>query len=326
MHREKREGIVLEIQRLSTEDGPGIRTTVFLKGCSLNCTWCHNPESIPFVPQIQWIEANCIYCGICVQTCAESALKFQGENLKIDRLLCTGCGKCSEECPTRAMELLGKKWTAHELVNEMLKDRAYFEKSGGGVTLSGGEALLQTDFIYEVAKRLKEEGIHMALDTCGQCPQDSFKLLLPYIDLVLYDLKEIDPVKHKEYTSFSNEQILENLKYVGTVIKNSDHVKKLWIRTPIIPDATDSEGNIQGIGEFISTYLSGVVDRWELCAFNNLCQDKYLRLDLDWLHKEAELLSSSILEILTATARNSGVDPLIVQASGSTKKENSYEV
>ncbi|MFA5285505.1 MAG: 4Fe-4S dicluster domain-containing protein, partial [Smithellaceae bacterium] len=135
-----KKGTLLEILRMSTEDGPGIRTTVFFKGCSLACQWCHNPESISPKPQIQWIKASCIGCGICVETCPEKALVKTPKGIAINRRICNGCGLCTEQCPTTAMELLGKKWSVHDLVRELIKDRAYFEQSGGGVTLSGGEA------------------------------------------------------------------------------------------------------------------------------------------------------------------------------------------
>ena len=185
-------GTILEIIRMSTEDGPGIRTTVFFKGCSLNCSWCHNPESISLKPQIQWLGTSCIGCGICVETCPEKALKKTEEGITINRSLCNGCGLCTEECPTTAMELLGKKWNIHDLACELVKDRAYFEPSGGGVTLSGGEAALQNDFCLALLKELKVRGIQTALDTCGQVPQALLASLLPYVDILLYDLKEIE--------------------------------------------------------------------------------------------------------------------------------------
>ena len=157
-HHQMQKGNILEIIRMSTEDGPGIRTTVFFKGCSLSCRWCHNPESISPKPQIQWIQTSCIGCGICVETCPEKALAQTPQGIAINRALCTGCGLCTEECPTTAMELLGKKWTVHDLACELVKDRVYFEQSGGGVTLSGGEAALQHDFCLALLKELRGRG------------------------------------------------------------------------------------------------------------------------------------------------------------------------
>jgi pyruvate formate lyase activating enzyme len=224
------------------------------------------------------------------------------------------------------MELLGRKWAVEELVKELIKDRSYFEKSGGGVTLSGGEALLQADFVYQVAIGLKDKGIHTALDTCGQCPKESFERILPHIDLVLFDIKGIDPVWHKKFTSSTNGTILENLKYISGFIKENQTGTKLWIRTPIIPDATDDAETIKAISEFISINLNGSVERWELCAFNNLCKDKYLRLGMSWAYEESELIEQHVMEELSVTAGTSGVDPRIVHWSGSTRIISKMEV
>jgi pyruvate formate lyase activating enzyme len=286
-------GTILEITRMSTEDGPGLRTTVFFKGCSLNCSWCHNPESISLKPQIQWLGTNCIGCGICVKT-------------------------CTEECPTTAMELLGKKWNVHDLANELIKDRAYFEPSGGGITLSGGEAALQNDFCLFLLKELKGRGIQTALDTCGQVSQSVLAGLLPYVDILLYDIKEIDSEKHKKFTGMGNEKILANAVFAADYKKSHVAPKIFWIRTPVIPGATDTAENIRGIGDFISANLHGTVARWELCAFNNLCRDKYKRLAMDWRFADTELPQRALMEELARIARGR-VTPSIVCWSGSTK-------
>ncbi len=312
---------ILEIQRMSTEDGPGIRTTVFFKGCSLRCRWCHNPESISPHPQVHWISNQCIGCKICLEVCPEGALTFTEDGNRIDRNLCNGCGLCTEECPGDALALLGKSWEVDNLFQEIIKDRAYFEKSGGGVTLGGGEPTLQAPFCLVLMKKLKEAGIRTALDTCGMCSPEALEGLLPHTDLLLFDLKEIDPEKHKRFTGVSNDRILKNLTRVGDFMQSNGHPMKLWIRTPIIPDATVTDENIRGIGKFIATNLCGLVKRWELCAFNNLCKDKYSRLDLTWAYKDCELFSRLQMGKMAAGARNSGVDPAIVLWSGSTKLE-----
>jgi pyruvate formate lyase activating enzyme len=312
------QGTILEIARMSTEDGPGLRTTVFFKGCSLNCTWCHNPESISSRPQIQWLGTSCIGCGICVETCPESALKKTEKGIIIDRSLCNGCGLCTEECPTTAMELLGKKWNVHDLVHELIKDRAYFEPSGGGITLSGGEAALQNDFCLSLLKELKGRGIQTALDTCGQLSQSVLEGLLPYVDILLYDIKEIDSERHKKFTGAGNEKILANAAFVANYKKTHPTPKTFWIRTPVIPGATDTAENIRGIGDFISANLLGTVVRWDLCAFNNLCRDKYKRLGTAWLYAEEGLVERTLMEELTRIARGR-VTPSIVCWSGSTK-------
>jgi len=312
---------ILEIQRLSTEDGPGIRTTIFFKGCTLGCRWCHNPESISPHPQVHWISNQCIGCKICLETCPEGALTFTPDGNRIDRNLCTGCGLCAEECPGDALAILGQSWELEDLFQEIIKDRAYFKTSGGGVTLGGGEPTLQALFCCVLLKKLKEAGIHTALDTCGMCSPEALEGLLPYTDLLLFDLKEIDPKKHERFTGIRNDRILKNLTRVRDFMESSGHPKELWIRTPIIPDATVTDENIRGIGKFIATNLCGLVKRWELCAFNNLCKDKYSRLDLTWAYKDCELFSRLQMGKMAAVARNSGVDPAIVLWSGSTKLE-----
>lgn len=312
---------ILEIQRMSTEDGPGIRTTIFFKGCPLKCGWCHNPESISPHPQIHWIANQCIGCKTCLEVCPEGALSFATEGNRVDRDLCTGCGLCAEECPATALELLGRQWVLNDLVAEVIKDRAYFEKSGGGITLGGGEPSLQLQFNRELLLRLKELGLHTALDTCGMCSRDALEKLLPYSDMVLFDLKEIDPRKHQEFTGNTNNKVLDNLLFVRESMQSEGRPYELWIRTPIIPNATATEENVRGIGRFLAANLDGLVNRWELCAFNNLCRDKYLRLDLNWEYKDQGLLSKQSMEKMAAIARNSGVDPAIVYWSGSTKLE-----
>ena len=312
---------ILEIQRMSTEDGPGIRTTIFFKGCSLNCTWCHNPESISAHPQVHWIENRCIGCKTCLEVCPEGALTFSEDGNSIDRDLCTGCGVCAQECPAAALELLGTRWGIENLIAEVTKDSAYFEKSGGGITLGGGEPTLPARFNERILKELKDRHIHTALDTCGLCARKELEKLLPYTDLLLYDIKEMDPAKHKSFTGSTNAAILGNILHVRDWMQSRGYPKELWVRTPIIPGATATEENIRDIGRFIVANLDGYVSRWELCAFNNLCKDKYLRLNLNWGFKDGGLLSKSFMEKLAAIARNSVSNPDIVFWSGSTKLE-----
>jgi pyruvate formate lyase activating enzyme len=220
------------------------------------------------------------------------------------------------------MELLGKKWNVQELASELVKDRVYFEQSGGGVTLSGGEAALQHDFCLALLKELRGQGIQTALDTCGQVSQSALSSLLPYVDILLYDLKEIDPDKHRIFTGAGNEKILANAVFAAHFKKTHLYPRTLWIRTPVIPDATDTVENIRGIGDFIEANLAGAVDRWELCAFNNLCRDKYKRLGMDWSFADCGLPERSWMEEMTRIAQ-SRVSPAIVCWSGSTRLERS---
>lgn len=315
----KIKGNVLEIQRMSTEDGPGLRTTVFLKGCTLNCTWCHNPESINPGPEIQWIEASCIGCKTCMDICEITALSLNLEQIVIDRDLCNNCLSCAKECPSMAIEIIGTTWTVEDLIEELVKDRTFFEKSDGGITISGGELTMQSEFCCEVLKGLQALDVKTAIDTCGQCSKAALEKLLPYADLVLFDLKEMDPKLHKDFTGKTNTRILDNLKFVADWVCHKK-TNNLWIRTPVIPGATMGEKNIKAMGKFISENLKSAVARWELCTFNNLCRDKYTRLGLEWKHGGDELIRSVDIEHLSDIAKKSGVNPEIVHWSGSIKE------
>ncbi len=306
---------------MSTEDGPGIRTTVFFKGCSLKCKWCHNPESISMQPQVHWIGSRCLGCKTCLDACPSGALSFSQTGVVIDRLICTGCGVCAIECPAAAMELLGKEWTLDDLIKEVVKDRVYFEKSGGGITVSGGEPGMQAAFVGMFLKSLRENSIHTALDTCGLCGAEALKELLPHSSLVLYDLKEIDTENHKKFTGEHNDRILGNLLIVAESIRSHLNPAALWIRTPVIPGMTAREDNILGIGRFIAENLGNVVSRWELCAFNNLCKDKYLRLGQDWSLRDELPVPKESMERFARIAGESGIHPDIVGWTGATRLE-----
>lgn len=288
-----KEGMVLNLQRMSTEDGPGIRTTVFFKGCTLTCKWCHNPESINFAKEHEWFDTKCIRCKTCIATCENNAIIFDNDKLKIDETLCKKCLKCTIVCPTTALEAKGKDWTVAALYNELMKDNAYFENSGG-VTLSGGEVLAQADFAYELLKKLKASNIHTAVDTCGHVKYKNIEKVLDVTSLFLYDLKIMDDTLHKKYTGAGNKLILDNFIMLAEKIRNTKN-SKLWVRTPLIPKITDTENNIKAIAQFISDNAADVVDRWELLSFNNLCEAKYERLNKDWEFKEVSKPNTSHL-------------------------------
>ncbi|TFG22123.1 MAG: glycyl-radical enzyme activating protein [Promethearchaeota archaeon] len=310
-------GLVFEIQKMSTEDGPGIRTTVFFKQCPLKCIWCHNPESILKKPQLEWFKHKCIGCGTCIETCKQSALKFEEDGLHIDRDKCISCGECEEACPSTALHMLGKWWNLNDLFHEIRKDKAYYVKSKGGITVSGGEPTTQTDFLLEFLKKCKGEGISTALDTCGYASREIYEKILPYVDLILLDIKEIDSNRHKEFTGVPNETILENAIWMSNYVKSNN--KKIWIRTPIIPHYTAIDDNIRGIGNFIVNKLNNIPERWDLLSFNRLCVDKYSRLDLDWVLKDEPLMTKDEMEKIYEIAKGTGVKN--VQWSGLTKKE-----
>lgn len=312
-------GRILNIQRLSTEDGPGLRTTVFFKGCPLHCEWCHNPESISVQLQVQWFAVRCLGCRTCIETCPNGCLTMTADGLVMDRECCKACGKCVEACPSGARAMLGREMTVKEVLAELLKDRAYYEKSGGGVTLSGGEPTLQPDFAEALLRGLKEQGISTAIDTCGLAPFRTFERLLPYVDLILFDVKLLDATQHRQMTGVSNEKILENLAAIRDYIQHQSCCIDLWIRTPLIPGATDTDANLSAIGRYLADQLDGAVSRWELCAFNNLCRDQYLRLGLEWKYAAMPLMSREEVRHCEQVARGSGLHPEPVLATGATR-------
>ena len=287
----------LDIQRMSSEDGPGLRTTIFLKGCSLACAWCHNPESIAKKFQVHYISTRCIGCGQCEHICPNGGILRDESGVHIDRRLCVGCCNCVGACPTLALECKGIDAEPEELCRELIKDKAYFGRDGG-VTLSGGEALLQ-DGAVELLRLLKAAGIQTAVDTCGMVFAEQLEAALSYTDILLYDLKIMNDTDHQRWTGRGNAMILRNLGMAARWAKGSG---RLWIRTPIIPGATDSEENIRAIGKRISAI--GGVERWELCSFNNLCIEKYKRLDIDWMFEHTPLVTKRQMEQLLAIARS----------------------
>ena len=301
---------------MSTEDGPGIRTTVFFKQCPLRCIWCHNPESILKKQQLEWFEHKCIGCKTCIETCKQEALSLDGDGLHIDRDKCISCGECEEACPSTALHMLGKWWNLDDLFHEVRKDKAYYLKSKGGITVSGGEPTTQPYALLKFLKKCKEDGISTALDTCGYTSKEVYERLLPFVDLVLLDIKEIESEKHKEFTDVPNERILENAIWIKEYLKKNN--KEMWIRTPIIPGYTATEENISGIGKFIVEKLANFPSRWDLLSFNRLCVDKYSRLDLDWILKDEPLMTKEEMEHLSEIAKKTGVKN--VQWSGLTKK------
>lgn len=314
--------LIFQIQKMSTEDGPGIRTTVFFKQCPLRCVWCHNPESILKRKQLEWFKHKCIGCKICIKTCPIGALSLDEEGMHIDRDKCDSCGMCSDECPSTALHMFGELWDLEDLYYEIQKDKVYYTQSKGGITVSGGEPTLQSDFLLHFLKMCKENGISTALDTCGYASKNIYEKLLPYVDLILLDIKEINSEKHKEYTGVLNDLILENAIWISKYVKENG--KKLWIRTPVIPNYTATEENIEGIGEFIINDLHNIPERWDLLSFNNLCTAKYKRLDMDWGLKDFPLISIEKMENFVEIGKKLGVRN--VQWSGLTKKKEDSKV
>ena len=310
---------VIEISRGTTHDGPGLRTTVFLKGCPLRCLWCQNPEGIHTTQDIWWEARKCIGCLSCVDACPTGALQGDKNGLHRNLDICTLCGACVKACPAEAMTFTGQEWTLDDLLKRVLKDKDYYDTFGGGVTVSGGEPLNQYEFVTEFFRRLHEQGVHTALDTCGLAPEKALASVLPHADYVLFDIKILDPVLHKQFTGHTNERILHNLETVAHNIRNGSG-KTLWIRTPLIPDATAVEANITAISRYIHENLSDVVERWEMCAFNNACNAKYEKLDQTWTYVDAPLMDQTFIDSMEKIALSSGIQRDKVVISGLVAK------
>jgi pyruvate formate lyase activating enzyme len=316
---------VIEISRGTTHDGPGIRTTVFLKGCPLRCLWCQNPEGMPAAQQVWWEARKCIGCLECIEACPFGALEQGPEGILRDRDLCTACGACVEACPSGAMSFTGQTWSLDDLVHEVLKDKDYYTAFGGGVTVSGGEPLSQYRFVTEFFRRLQEEGVHTALDTCGLAPAAALESVLPYSDYVLFDIKLLDAALHQQFTGHTNDRILANLALAAETIRtvnanraihNGRTPMRLWIRTPLIPGATATPQNIAAISGYIGANLLDITERWELCAFNSVCQQKYDRLDLPWSYAGEPLMDQAQIDALRAVVLAAGVPAATLVISG----------
>jgi len=266
---DKERGLIFLIQGYSIQDGPGIRTTVFMKGCPLRCPWCHNPESLNSYPELMTHDAQCIGCGKCVDACPVEAVTLsRHEGRKIDREKCNLCFECVEVCPADALTKVGEYMTVEQVIEEVEKDEIFYYRSGGGVTISGGEPLLQAPFVTKVLKVCKEKGLHTALDTCGYAPWPLMEEVLEYVDLVLFDIKHMDAKAHEEATGVNNALSLENL------YKIADR-KTVWLRIPLIPGYNDSEENlkkISALGREIGA------ERVSILPFNKFGDGKYENL------------------------------------------------
>lgn len=263
-------GTIFNIQRFSIHDGPGIRTTVFFKGCNLSCKWCHNPESKAFEKQIEFYPKRCIGCGECFKLCPRSAhiIDDNGKH-RIDRVKCKGCLLCSESCYAGALAAVGEQVDGEYLFRAIMTDEKYYRNSSGGVTFSGGECMLQIDFLLEVLKKCKNAGIHTAVDTAGGVPWSSFEKILPYTDLFLYDVKTADSERHQVLTGINNELILMNLK------KLAASGKQLYVRIPFVVGYNDDQ--IEKIGEILRPLP---IDKVEVIPYHKLGNSKYSALDM----------------------------------------------
>ncbi len=236
-----KKAVVFDVQRYSVHDGPGIRTVIFFKGCPLRCRWCQNPEGLQPSPELGFLPERCIRSGNCASACADGAI-LSGKK-RIDRTRCTLCGDCITTCHAEALKMIGKEFASDELMEEVSRDRPFYEDSGGGVTLSGGESLLQIDFVEEFCSQCREEGLSVVVETCGAVPYDSFRRIIPFVDLFLFDVKAIDPSLHKTWTGSGNERILSNLERLA------ESGVPIIARVPIVPGHTALPSNLNQIAD-----------------------------------------------------------------------------
>jgi pyruvate formate lyase activating enzyme len=261
-------GLVFNIQKFSLHDGPGIRTTVFMKGCSLACKWCSNPESMSRHQEIMTYDIRCIGCKKCVEACPVGAIVLTERGREIVWDKCDNCLECARVCPSKAIECTGQYMTVDEVVKKVEDDRTFYKNSNGGMTISGGEALVQSNFTGKLLKKCREKGIHTALDTTANAPWEDLENILEHVDLVLVDIKHTDTEMHKQGTGVGNEMILKNAERIAARVRT-------WIRIPLIPDYNDSESNIKKVVEFAAAIGA---EKISVLPYHELGSSKYPKL------------------------------------------------
>ena len=282
---------IFNIQKFSTHDGDGVRTTIFFKGCPLRCMWCHNPESQHYYKELIFHQHKCTACGRCVAKCKQGANSIVDGKIVFDRSKCTACGVCTDWCITEARELAGKEYTVDALVKEAMKDKIFYEQSGGDVTLSGGEVMASQhmDYVEEVCRKLHENGVSVFIDTSGYTDYENLKRILPYVDVFLYDIKVMDPEDHKKFIGVDNSLILENLK------KLSDEGAGLYIRLPIIQQVNATDEHIESVIHFLKE--NNIHARQvNLLPYHDIGKGKYASLDMEYHEDEMSVPVSELME------------------------------
>jgi len=305
-------GVVFNIQRFSLHDGPGIRTTVFLKGCALRCFWCHNPEGQHAAPELRYYPDRCIACGNCVAACLHQAHELTNGVHTFHRERCDFAAACVTSCNARALEIDGRRMSVAEVMEEVLPDRPFYELSGGGVTLSGGEPVLGREFARDLLRQCRAQGLHTAVETCGEVPWSALEALLPYTDLFMMDLKVIDPAKHRAATRQTNERILDNARRLAATRI------PIVFRTPVVPTVNDTPEDIRAIAAFVRQLRDQRQERtaadaaitYEIMPFHRLAAGKYASLGLDYPAAALEPPSPSNMAALAEVARQQGIATL----------------
>ncbi len=296
-------GIIFDIQRFSIHDGPGIRTTVFFKGCPLRCWWCHNPEGQAPVRELMLREDRCIRCLECLKACENGAISQSDGTLTTALDKCTRCGNCAQVCPSGAREIIGREVTVSQVMAEVVKDIIFYDQSGGGVTFSGGEPLSQPDFLGGLLRESREREIHTAVDTSGCAPFSILSRICGDVDLFLYDIKLMDDEKHRQYTSVSNGLILKNLQEL------SQKGHQIIVRVPVVPGINDDEENVSKLGEFVASLTHP--PQVHLLGYHKLGLEKYRRLRRVWNLPETKPPSADRVAEIAATLRRFGLQVTI---------------
>lgn len=287
-------GIILNIQKMSIHDGPGIRTTVFFKGCPLTCLWCANPESQSRKPEIACAKNRCVKCGYCAEVCPRQIIDNGNQYAIVDRSKCDVCLKCVDECCTNSKRVIGQSYTPEELYEEILKDKAFYDSSGGGVTFSGGEPLTQPDFLLDMLRICKTNGINTALETSGLANTQTILSAAEHLDLIFYDVKHMDDETHLKITGVSNKPIIENLAALAKTKSN------IIVRIPVIPSLTDSEANIRETADYVADLSIPLI---ELLPYHCLGENKYEQLDRTYALSETKTPTAECMEHLVQQAR-----------------------
>ena len=282
---------IFDIKRYAINDGPGIRIVIFMKGCNLNCAWCHNPEGISPKQEKMYAPNKCIGCSTCMDVCPENALTLTAEGIVTDTELCTLCGKCAEVCPTMAIEMSGRTMTVEEIMDEIEKERVFFDQSGGGVTFSGGDPLVHHEFLIQLLDECGRRNIHRAVDTAGLANTEVLLEVAKRTDLFLYDLKMMNSDKHRKYIGVPNDKILENLKILAGTGANIN------IRIPLIGGVNDNMENMEATARFVSE-LSGEKKKVNLLPYHKIAQTKYQKLGRS---EEFQLLEEPTIESQSRT-------------------------